>query len=275
MKRENVLYLAVFLTVIFTSGCGLHTPEVVISNGDPNSASILVNKIVNHVRCELKYAVRYTVWYDTQNALIQPDHKRRVPWIDKWGAKLALKLTLKEKSSVSPGVSLINPLSMGQSYTTGLGGSASSQATRTVNLDFFYDFSSEFLGKDFDSRVAPKKCNPPGNSLIDGDLKIAEFVDMATFPYYLPGNVSAKMPDATSQEIEFVIAADANLTPTWKLIRVSTSGGSTGMFDVNRTSTNDVIVSIGPAFGGVPSDDLKEEHFLAKQQSNFFSAGRP
>ena len=67
------------------------------------------------------------------------------------------------------------------------------------------------------------------------------------------------------------MAADVNVTPTWKLARVATSGGSTGMFDVNRTKTSDLIVSIGPTFGGVPSDQLNEAHFLAKQQSNLFT----
>lgn len=186
-----------------------------------------------------------------------------------------MKLVLKEKSSANPNVSIIDPLKLSQSYATATGVSGSSEATRTINLDFFYDFSSEFLGKDFNYREPPPKCIPPGNFLIQGDLKIREFVDMATFPYYLPGNLSAKAPDATSQEIQFVLAADANVTPTWKLIRTSTSGGGTGMFDVNRSSTNDIIVSIGPTFGGVPSDALKEEHFLAKEQSNLFSATSP
>src|ERR1700754_4216257 len=95
-------------------GCGVRTPEIVFDN-DPNGASFFVNRIVNHVRCELRYAIRYAVWYDTENARQQPDHKRRIPWIDKWGAKLALKLLVKENSSINPGVSLISPLPVDQS----------------------------------------------------------------------------------------------------------------------------------------------------------------
>lgn len=253
------------------SACGLRTPEVVLGS-DPNAASFFVNDVVNHVRCELRYAVRYAVWYDTENARKQPDHKRRISWIDKWGAKLALKLLVKEGSSINPSVSLITLFPMDQSYTTILGGSAGSQATRTINLEFFYDFASEFLGPDFDRRRPPAKCKPPGVLQIEGDLKIAEFIDMATFPFYLPGNVSPKPPDATSQEIEFVVSVDGNITPTWKLIRVAATGGSAGMFDANRSSTHDIIVSIGPSFGGVPSDALNQTHFLARQQSNLFSA---
>jgi hypothetical protein len=252
------------------SACGFRTPEVVLDN-DPNAASFFVNAVVNHVRCELRYAVRYAVWYDTQNAREQPDHKRRIPWIEKWGAKLALKLLVKERGSINPTVSLISALPLEQSYTTVLGGSVAAQATRTINLEFYYDFASEFLGRDFDRTRPPDKCVPLGTFQIEGDLKIAQFVDMATFPFYLPGNISPKAPEATSQEIEFVASIDGNVSPTWKLIRVTTSGGSTGMFDANRSNTNDIIVSIGPTFGGVPSEALDQTHFLAKQQSNLFS----
>lgn len=262
--------VAIIGMVTMLSACGLRTPEVVLGS-DPNAASFFVNAVVNHVRCELRYAVRYAVWYDTQNAREQPDHKRRIAWIDKWGAKLALKLLVKENGSINPTVSLISPLPLDQSYTTVLGGSASSQATRTVNLEFYYDFASEFLGPDFDRRHAPAACVPPGTFQIEGDLKIKQFIDMATFPFYLPGNVSAKTPEATSQEIEFVTSVDGNVSPTWKLIRVAAAGGAPGMFDANRSSTNDIIVSIGPSFGGVPSEELAKTHFLARQQSNLFS----
>ncbi|GLH77124.1 hypothetical protein SSBR45G_20320 [Bradyrhizobium sp. SSBR45G] len=255
------------------SGCGLRTPEVVLGS-DPNAASFFVNAVVNHVRCELRYAIRYAVWYDTENARIQRDHLRRIPWIEKWGAKLALKLLVKENGSVNPTVSLISPLPLDQSYTTVLGGSASSQATRTVNLEFYFDFASEFLGADFDRRQPPEKCVPLGTFQIEGDLKIAQFIDMATFPFFLPGNISAKKPEATSQEIEFVTSVDGNISPTWKLIRVGAGGSSPGMLDGARSNTNDIIVSIGPTFGGEPSEELDKTHFLARQQSNLFSSSR-
>lgn len=262
--------IIISVTAAMLSACGVRTPVMVLDS-DPNAASFFVNAVVNHVRCELRHAVRYAVWYDTENAREQRDHKRRIAWIDKWGAKLALKLLVKERGSINPGVSLISPLPMSQSYTTVLGASVASQATRTVNLEFFYDFASEFLGRDFDRTRPPAECAPPGAFQIDGDLKISEFVDMATFPFYLPGNISPKPPSATSQEIEFIVSVDGNITPTWKLVRVATSAGSSGLFDANRSDTHDIIVSIGPSFGGVPSAELNETHYLARQQSNLFS----
>lgn len=264
---RRILVIGLASTVF---GCGTYTPEIVLDS-DPNGSTFFVNGVVNHVRCELQYAVRYAVWYDIQNAREQPDHKRRIAWIDKWGAKLALKLLVKENGSINPTASLISPLSMDQSYTSVFGGSVGAQATRTVNLEFYYDFASEFL-RDFDGRRPPAKCTPPGSFQIEGDLKIAEFIKMATFPFYLADNVSAKAPEATSQEIEFVVSVDGNVTPAWKLVRIATGGGQPGMFDANRSKTNDIIVSIGPSYGGVPSLALDQTHYLARQQSNLFSA---
>src|SRR4051812_43141862 len=83
--RQARKSMAIIIMATTVSACGLRTPEVVLGD-DPNAASFFVNSVVNHVRCELRYAVRYAVWYDTQNAREQPDHKRRIPWIDKWGA---------------------------------------------------------------------------------------------------------------------------------------------------------------------------------------------
>ena len=53
-------------------------------------------------------------------------------------------------------------------------------------------------------------------------------------------------PDTLSIEIKFVIVSSGNVTPTWKLVRVSSSTGSTPLFGTGRTRTHDVIITIGP-----------------------------
>lgn len=287
MRLSKHQLLLVCLAFMSLSACGTRTPEIVPGGGE-DAPALLVQNVIAHVKCELKYAVRSAVWYDYANTRANPGEKRRIEWIDKWGAKLAIKLTIKEKSSLNPGLSLITPLRdslkpfstgivrSGQNRSFGMGGSASTEATRIVNLDFYYDFASQFLGPDFNRKVAPQPCPAyQGNLFVDGDLKLKEFVDMATFPFFPPGTVSAKAPDATSQEIQFVLSFDANVTPSWKLARIATNNGALGLFDVNRTTTNDLIVTIGPAYGGVPSASLSEAHFLAKQQSNVLVAVSP
>jgi hypothetical protein len=53
-------------------------------------------------------------------------------------------------------------------------------------------------------------------------------------------------PDTITIEIKFVIVSNGNVTPTWKLVRVSSSTGSTPLFGIGRTRTHDVIITIGP-----------------------------
>jgi hypothetical protein len=277
---------AVFLMSLLLGGCGTRVPDFVVSN-EPHATAFLVNKIINHVKCELRYAVRYAVWYDLQNAGPDP-RARRTPWIDTWGAKLAIKLVLKEKGSINPGASLIEPLAnsvisfptgpvtTSQNFAIGMGANAGSQVTRIANLEFFFDFASEFFGKGYNKRIPPVPCKGYDGAFEDGDLKIADFVDAVTFPYFLPANVSAKPPTATSQQVEFLITYGGNLTPSLKLVRF-TGGTSTpvGLFAAERSHTSDLIVSLGPTFGGVPSRELDETHFLARQQSSLLTAKTP
>jgi hypothetical protein len=53
------------------------------------------------------------------------------------------------------------------------------------------------------------------------------------------------VPDTLSIEIKFIIVTSGNVTPTWKLLRVSAN--TTGnLVSLGRTRTHDVIITIGP-----------------------------
>ena len=60
------------------------------------------------------------------------------------------------------------------------------------------------------------------------------------------GGGGATTPDTISIEIKFVIVSSGNVTPTWKLLRVSASTGSAPLFGMGRTRTHDLIITIGP-----------------------------
>ena len=53
-------------------------------------------------------------------------------------------------------------------------------------------------------------------------------------------------PDTISIEIKFIIVTNGNVTPTWKLLRVSANTGSSPLFGTGRTRTHDLIITIGP-----------------------------
>jgi hypothetical protein len=51
--------------------------------------------------------------------------------------------------------------------------------------------------------------------------------------------------DTVSLEIKFIIVTSGNVTPTWKLVRISANSGSTPFFNTGRTRTHDLIITIG------------------------------
>jgi hypothetical protein len=73
-------------------------------------------------------------------------------------------------------------------------------------------------------------------------------------------------PDTLSIEIKFIIVTNGNVTPTWKLLRVSanTTGSLLGL---GRTRTHDVIITIGP------NNQLTLNTHLASQIGNAVSNG--
>ena len=60
------------------------------------------------------------------------------------------------------------------------------------------------------------------------------------------GGGGAAAPDTISIEIKFIIVTNGNVTPTWKLLRVSANTGSSPLFGTGRTRTHDLIITIGP-----------------------------
>ncbi len=60
------------------------------------------------------------------------------------------------------------------------------------------------------------------------------------------GGGTTPKPDTLTLEIKFVIVSSGNVTPTWKLVRVSANTSSTPLFAIGRTRTHDVIITIGP-----------------------------
>ena len=81
------------------------------------------------------------------------------------------------------------------------------------------------------------------------------------------GGGGGTVPDTLTIEIKFIIVSNGNVTPTWKLLRVSANTGSAPLFSLGRTRTHDVIITIGP-------DNLATANtHLASQIGNAVSNG--
>jgi hypothetical protein len=249
------------------AGCGIYTPDIELSN-EPHATAFLINKILNHVKCEVRSAVIHVVDYDTQNAKLH--HKKRdLVWLDSMVAKITLKLIVDEKGTLNPGVTFKQPLPSMQSYSTALGALLSSDATRTENFDYTYVISKDFLHPEVNYVNRPKVCVEDGGILLNSDLKVDDWLFGVTLPYYLPNNVDHTAPDVLTHEVAFVVVASGSVTPSWSLVRVSANTAGS-LAAAARTSTGDVIVSLAPAkTAGGPLQDAQN---IAKINSGFNSA---
>lgn len=146
------------------SGCGSYVPELQEFYETPINGRTMVQAIVEHVQCEVQNAILSVILEDMSEALAPEIVKveketgkkpgRSLDWLDNWGAQVTLTLTIDEKSALNPGVAFNTPMvsavtsfpgkvnvSTPQSYTLGLGGTLSADATRKEILSLFIDFN--------------------------------------------------------------------------------------------------------------------------------------
>jgi len=240
--------LAIQSTVV---ACGLYTPVK-----DPFTSDAPVGPdhkfsrqgsyesgLVDHVTCEISRGIAETAkeW-------------PTIPNIAKWGTAVTLSMTVEDQTGLSPGLTFVQPLrnvvfpfstggnvTAAQSSSFSVGGSASVNALRTEIIQYTF--------KNSDA-IKFKECGNTGSgALIDGDLKIREFIfDKAQIAaagnglWY--GNKTLPY-NAWTEEITFVAAYGGSATPTWHLARVS-ANASSNLIVSERTNTNDLIITLGP-----------------------------
>ncbi len=86
------------------AGCGTYVPDIELSR-EPHATAFLINKIVNHVKYELRDAIHTTVAYDEENPA-QHQKTRGLKWLDSMNAKVTIKPIVDEKGTLNPGVTL-------------------------------------------------------------------------------------------------------------------------------------------------------------------------
>lgn len=163
---------AVLLTACVTVP-SLHTDELTPSD------------IARNIKCELADAV----WHS-------PD---RHAWLDKWNGTVTLFLKVYKKGDASGELNLAIPLDPG-SVTPTLAFGVSSEATRTVQLQFFEQMS--------DLRYYPSCGNRSGTRLLESDLGVREWLDSVRLANY---HASIKT-DQIDYTVDFLIKK--NLAPS-------------------------------------------------------------
>jgi hypothetical protein len=218
------------------TGCGAYVPEMQEWYEPPETQKITENRIINHIKCELHKGVDDAIqkYYGAGRR-----SGERADWIKDWLATVTLKLTVDEKSSVNPGLSWVRPLSDTRTFTLGAGVNGSADATRIETISFTYPLK--------DLRSAGRILNPCerlGDILIEGGLKIGQFLDKKIFLSTVPGTVIGPY-SAFSYQVTFVVVYGGAITPTWKLVEF-TANPDSPFLNASRTRTHDVTITIAP-----------------------------
>ena len=159
-------------------------------------------------------------------------------------------------------------VTVGQTGSLGLAGQFSSDATRKITVAFGMNLHDYLTGpRARKLAVAAQegaRCSKPGDAFIDGDLKFKDTLETALVPASnsdrdiysadymkeLKTAEKANKKDVISHEVSFVVIYGVNVTPTIKLIDVSANQGTTPFLGAQRTNTQDVTITMGPAVGG-------------------------
>jgi hypothetical protein len=230
----------------------------------------LVDAIVGHVHCEIKSQVQFLILDDYDRVLYGPSLTgkpltRRLAWLDDYAAQVILTLTVEEKSTISPGVTLntvlpnaVSTFSSGnvttpQSSSVALGASGSVDGTRKGVVAWYIDFR-EFT-KDpkklavarrardklyADARAAgtakvASPCNNPRGVLIEGDIGFREWLYMALKPAFVEGGVTGDFAEDLKNEAK-ISKKDALLNQVTFVVQYS--GSVTPSWKLLRVSAN-------------------------------------
>ena len=258
----STLFIVPTLIVICAplAGCGLKTPEMQLS-GEPKASVDYVNEILNHIEDELGCTINQLI-EDDRNAAAKNHEARAYPWLDTATTKIALKLTVDEKSSANGGLNYSDFLTSTmttigktvittpRSFVFGANAGGSSDATRIDNSDYTFSVAEAFVKgtSRFDPQngAACKRLSQYDGIWMNSDLHIKDWLysRLAQFELHPEAN-SRAVPDTLTTDITFIIAYNANAVPIWHLVPTSYNTGGSNLFSVARTRTDDVIITIG------------------------------
>jgi hypothetical protein len=247
-------------SAISIGSCGLAVPEVQEFWGTSRDTDVKVNKIAGQVVCELRKAVQQ-VYRDERDhyveIVVDPAHPPPKPqplstWFDNWGAQVTLTLNIAENTSLTPGVTFIQPLTAAStSRSLSLGATASSTATRTDKLNMFYTVRDLKRAKPSTER----SCIPgPTNAdlFVQSDLKLYDWL-RAALVANATGIADYANPNSPKNgiehEVKFDIVSNGSVNPTWTLVRF-TADTSGSLFAGGRDRSQDLDIAFGPIASG-------------------------
>lgn len=172
----------------------------------------------------------------------------------------------------SPKVTVTTP----QTFSLSLGGNFSATASRKETLSWYIDFKKftdqaslkrarvernrlYHAARETGASPYPEWCNQGNGALIQSDLKLREWLYAATLPTFVRGGAIGDFSesirlaadkakkDVISHEITFAIVYGGSITPSWKLLRVSGNQGALPFLNLQRSPTQNLIITLGQA----------------------------
>ncbi|WP_054141832.1 hypothetical protein [Bosea sp. AAP35] len=242
--------LSIGLVSLSVSGCGTFVPNLQEFPGSPADGQLLVNAIVETVRCEVQDAVKSIILQDKALVASRVNPVRSAPWFDDWGVQAGLVLTVEERTALNP-AALYNPTGLqSPPVTFAFGAVAAATATRVTTLNFYYTVKELVAAPACGSR--PTASRLAGSLLLQSDLKLAEtlaahVLASGTGALLVPGSRSApSAQNAIAHRVKFEVLTSGSVSPSWRLTHATTNPNST-LFSTSRNRTHDLTLTLGPA----------------------------
>jgi hypothetical protein len=235
--------LPALLGAMMLAGCGFVVPEI---RDFPNNTSevknnLLVQAIIHSIHCELEDAVTSVINADIDTA--NANRYFYANFLRKWGAQVALTLTMEEKTTVNPNAVYLPPSPPSSIFTLSGGLTGTADATRIDKVNFFYKVSDLYLGRN---QKCYRENNPPSDSLlIKSDLKLGEWLSAMVNGVATGLITSVGKENVLQHQITFKVSTEGDITPAWKLVR-ATFNQSGSFLTASRDRTHDLTITLGP-----------------------------
>lgn len=238
----SISQLIALSALLVIGGCGTYVPALEepgegtsrFSDFSPNGA--------------LAFKIKAKVYCDIVDAVVATRSEGILP--TGWAVQTTLDLQVDESSSFNPGVTLTEPLRASGTFTLGLGGVLSSQGTRGEKFGAYWNLDKLRSRTGNPCRSDEERVS--GSSLLLSELGVTEWLrDSLKSRFYLPSSTGEKgdpffKQDFLSYHVRFVVVSSGGISPTWKLVRISTGG--LPLVAAGRTRTHDLLLTFGPTF---------------------------
>jgi hypothetical protein len=245
--QTNILPLLA-IAAFSLGGCGLHTPSMQEIGELKERVGPDKEALIAEIRCELERGV-YQAVNDPNFGSKAANGGQSVDWLLQWVVKVDLQITVDDKGTVGPGVTLTTPFgTAAQSFSLGLGLQASTEGQRKEEVGYSYalqELETEVEGqKRSAAHIDPSTPCGANGLFIHGDLAIGDFIHQNIFLARPPGLIPSPF-NAFNDQIQFIITYSGNFTPSWKLVRFSVNPSSP-FASAARTRTQYLTLTFGP-----------------------------